>query len=116
MKKGGSKSNKKSSSSKLNLIELEEHQLLKQFNIMENALQRIIMKPTNKVQQIHNVSPTGHVEKILTKSVPEKKPRKNFNGCSLQTKVTVYEKMDPSMDKDEYFEVKKVYRKCPKKN
>jgi hypothetical protein len=115
MKKGGSKSKKKSSSGKLNLIELEENQLLKQFNIMENALHRIIMKPTNKIQQIQNVSPNGHVEKILTKSVPEKKPRKNFNGCSLQTKVTVYESTNPSSDKDEYYEVKKIYRKCPKK-
>ncbi len=113
-KKGGS-IKKPTSSVKFNLIEQEEQQLLKQFEKMENELKKIVSKPTNKVQQIQNVAPNGQIEKTLTKSVPEKKVRKNFSGCSVQTKVTVYENADPMADKDEYYEVKKIYRKCPKK-
>jgi len=116
MKKGGSKSIKKlTSSTKLNSIEKEEEQILKQFEKLENELRKIVIKPTNKAQQIQNIEPNGRIEKTLTKSVPEKKLRKNFKGCSIQTKVTVYESADPSTDKDEYYEVKKIYRKCPKK-
>jgi hypothetical protein len=114
-KKGGS-IKKPISSVKFNLIETEEQKLLKQFEKMESALKKIVINPTNKVQQIKNVSPNGHIENVLIKSVPEKKVRKIFNGCTVQSKITMYENMDPSLDKDEYYEIKKIYRQCPKKN
>jgi len=91
-------------------LDQEEDKILKDFQIMENRLKGL--KNIQKTQEIKNVGVTGIVEKAVIKSNPDKKPRKTFTGCAIKSKTMIYE----NPDQDEYLEVKKVYRKCPKKN
>lgn len=91
-------------------LDQEEDKILKDFQVMENRLKGL--KNVNKIQEIKNVGVTGTVEKAVIKSHPDKKPRKTFVGCAVKSKTMVYE----NEENGEYLEVKKVYRKCPKKN
>jgi hypothetical protein len=91
-------------------LDQEEDKILKDFQTMENRLKGL--KNIQKIQEIKNVGVTGTVEKAVIKSHPDKKPRKTFTGCAVKSKTMIYE----NVDQDEYLEVKKVYRKCPKKN
>jgi hypothetical protein len=93
-------------------IEKEEDDIVKEFEKMELFLKNI--KYTNMVQEIKNTDQKGLVEKSVIKSVPEKKIRKTFKGCKVQQKTVVMEKESQDGLKDEYFEVKKIYRECPK--
>lgn len=91
-------------------LDQEEDKILKDFQMMENRLKGL--KNVHKIQEIKNIGVTGNVEKAVIKSHPDKKPRKTFTGCDVKSKTIVYE----NEDNGEYLEVKKVYRKCPKKN
>ena len=99
---------------KLQDLDLEDEKILKEFKIMENRLKNV--KNVNKAQEIKNTGPTGVIEKTLVKSNPEKKLRRTFKGCNVQSRVTVYENVDENAEQNEYLEIKKIYRKCPKKN
>ncbi len=91
-------------------LDQEEDKILKDFQMMENRLKGL--KNVQKIQEIKNIGVTGAVEKAVVKSHPDKKPRKTFIGCAVKSKTMIYE----NPDQEEYLEVKKVYRKCPKKN
>ena len=93
-------------------IEKEEEDIVKEFEKMELFLKN--MKYTNMIQEIKNTDKKGLVEKSVVKSVPEKKIRKTFKGCKVQQKTVVMEKENTDGTANEYFEVKKIYRQCPK--
>jgi hypothetical protein len=103
---------KKQEDFKLNNLDYEDDKILKEFQQMEIRLRGI--KKINKVEEIKNSGPNGIIEKSLIKSNPEKKLRKDFKGCAVQSRITVYENIDENAKQNEYFEVKKIYRKCPK--
>ena len=97
-------------------IEVEEAEIVKEFEKMEAFLSNLNdkNKVTNRVQDIKNISPSGSVIKSVVKSLPEKKVRKSFNGCKIQHKTIILEKDGDENEKDEYLEIKKIYKQCPK--
>ncbi len=97
-------------------IEVEEAQIIKEFEKMETFLNNLNPKNklTNRVQETKNISPTGAIVKSIVKSLPEKKVRKSFNGCKIQHKTMILEKEGDENEKDEYLEIKKIYKQCPK--
>ena len=98
--------------SKLYQLDDEEEEILKEFRLMENRIKDI--KNVNKIQEIKNVGVDGIIEKNTIKSNPEKKPRRSFTGCAIKTKTTLYESLDENAKQNEYLEIKKIYRNCPK--
>ncbi len=107
-----SKSKGKFETNEINEMDLEEEKILKDFQLMENRLKGL--KNINKAKEIKNAGPNGVIEKTLIKSNPEKKLRRDFKGCAVKSTITVYENIDENSKHNEYLEVKKIYRKCPK--
>jgi ferritin-like metal-binding protein YciE len=97
-------------------IEVEEEGIIKEFEKMEQFLNNLDGKNkiTNRVQETKNITPEGGIVKSVIKSLPEKKARKSFNGCKIQHKTIILEKEGNENENDEYLEIKKVFKQCPK--
>ena len=95
-------------------LEKQEEDILKEFNRLENALKNVRINKTNQLEETRNIQPNGKVEKSILQTFPNKKIRRTFKGCAIQTKTILYENKNDKIDKNEYFELKKIYRQCPK--
>ncbi len=95
-------------------LEKQEEDILKEFNRLENALKNVRINKTNQLEETRNIQPNGEVEKSIIQTFPDKKIRRKFKGCAIQTKTILYENKNDKIDKNEYFELKKIYRQCPK--
>ena len=95
-------------------LEKQEEDILKEFNRLENALKNVRINKTNQLEETRNIQPNGEVEKSIVQTFPDKKIRRKFKGCAIQTKTILYENKNDKIDKNEYFELKKIYRQCPK--
>jgi len=95
-------------------LEKQEEDILKEFNRLENALKNVRINKTNQLEETRNIQPSGEVEKSIVQTFPDKKIRRKFKGCAIQTKTILYENKNDKIDKNEYFELKKIYRQCPK--
>lgn len=108
------KSLKESKKYQFETLEKQEEDILKEFNRLENALKNIRINKTNQLEETRNIQPSGEVEKSIIQTFPDKKIRRKFKGCAIQTKTILYENKNDKIDKNEYFELKKIYRQCPK--
>ena len=94
----------------------EEDNIFKEFKSMELNVKRLLLKPTLKYEEKVNVSSDGKKERTVIKDDKKKRVRRTFTGCSVQSKITLYEKEnDLDSSDDKYYEIKEIYRKCPKK-
>jgi len=108
------KSLKESKKYQFETLEKQEEDILKEFNRLENALKNVKINKTNQLEETRNIHPSGEVEKSIIQTFPDKKIRRKFKGCAIQTKTILYENKNDKIDKNEYFELKKIYRQCPK--
>jgi hypothetical protein len=102
------------------LVELinEEDTIFNEFKTMEFNIQKLLLKPTLKYEEKIDIDVDGKKERTVIKDKDNKKKRvrRTFTGCSVQSKVTLYEKEnDNDSPDDKYYEIKEIYRKCPKK-
>ena len=95
-------------------LEKQEEDILKEFNRLENALKNVKINKTNQLEETRNIKPSGEVEKSIIQTFPNKKIRRKFKGCAIQNKTILYENKNDKIDKNEYFELKKIFRQCPK--
>ncbi len=95
----------------------EEDSIFNEFKTMEFNIQKMLLKPSSKYEEKINIDTEGKKERTVIKDEKKKRMRRTFTGCSVQSKVTLYEKEnDMDSPDDKYYEVKEIYRKCPKKN
>lgn len=95
----------------------EEDNIFKEFKSMELNVKKLLLKPSLKYEEKVNIDTDGKKERTVIKDDKKKRVRRTFTGCSVQSKITLYEKEnDLDSPDDKYYEIKEIYRKCPKKN
>ncbi len=95
----------------------EEDNIFNEFKTMEFNIKKLLLKPSLKYEEKINVDSDGKKERTVIKDDKKKRVRRTFTGCSVQSKITLYEKEnDLDSPDDKYYEIKEIYRKCPRKN